>query len=49
VTHQDGGIDDIGSYSYDKKFQSVEKAESFIKNYLINPKVSIVKELHFGT
>jgi hypothetical protein len=43
-TYQDGGVDDIGIYSYDRRFQSVEEVEAFITNHLTKPKLSIIKE-----
>lgn len=43
-TYQESGADEFGTYSYDKKFQSVGEVEAFVKEHLTKPKMSVVME-----
>lgn len=43
-TWQEKGYDDLGMWSYDRRFKSPEEIEEFISNHITKPKHSIIKE-----
>ena len=43
-TWQDTGADDLGIWSYDRRFNSSEEIEKFVSAFISKPKHSIVKE-----
>lgn len=45
ITFQDGGFDDIGPYTYDRRFKSVEDVKKFIAKHFTTYKPVTIKEL----